>query len=505
MTDLTPEQWEAMSPSAQAEYCRQLEAQLQVQTYNKLVFFQPYPKQKEFFTLSSEKQERCLMAGNQLGKTMAGGFEMAVHLTGLYPDWWEGRKFDHPIRAWACAETGELIRDILQAKLIGEGAYGPDHPAWGTGFIPREMLISRSLAHGTTGAFDSVQVRHVSGGISNLGFKAYAQGRQKFASATLHVVWGDEEPPMDVYTEIMARITATRGMMSLTFTALLGPTEVTNRFVNDDTAEAKKHRGLVVMGLTDCAHITPQMVEEMKARYPSHQWDARLYGGVLMGEGGVWEGIDINSLIVPEIPLADIPPFYRKIWGIDFGIGHPFGAILAVHDVDVDTIRIVREIKVANKLPADHIVAMRSIAPTVPVAWPHDGASRQQGTGVQLYKYYQGTPAQPGLVMRPTHAAFPLNNYATEAGVLDILARMREGRFEVAANCTKWLEEARSYHRKNGLIVKLNDDLMSATRQAVMDIRYAKSIHPLSPFARSQQARPRQAGPTDPWTNKPLR
>jgi hypothetical protein len=44
---------------------------------------------------------------------------------------------------------------------------------------------------------------------------------------------------------------------------------------------------------------------------------------------------------------------------------------------------------------------------------------------------------------------------------------------------------------------------MSATRQAVMDIRFAKSIHPLNTYRLANQNRPRQAQPMDVWTGKP--
>jgi hypothetical protein len=42
-------------------------------------------------------RERLLMADNQLDKTIAGGFEAAMHATGRYPDWWQGRRFDKPM------------------------------------------------------------------------------------------------------------------------------------------------------------------------------------------------------------------------------------------------------------------------------------------------------------------------------------------------------------------------------------------------------------------------
>jgi hypothetical protein len=60
-----------------------------------------YPKHLEFFRAGIEHRERCFLAANRVGKTEGvGGYEMVCHLTGEYPEWWDGRTFDHPIEAW---------------------------------------------------------------------------------------------------------------------------------------------------------------------------------------------------------------------------------------------------------------------------------------------------------------------------------------------------------------------------------------------------------------------
>ena len=41
--------------------------------YNQLASYRPYPKQAEFHAAGATHDERLFMAGNQLGKTMAGG------------------------------------------------------------------------------------------------------------------------------------------------------------------------------------------------------------------------------------------------------------------------------------------------------------------------------------------------------------------------------------------------------------------------------------------------
>src|SRR5665213_586032 len=180
--------------------------------------FQPYDKQQEFFAFGATKRERLFMAGNQLGKTYAGACETTYHLTGIYPPWWTGRKWDRPVRAWAAGESSLLVRDTMQKLLCGEP--GVDS-AFGTGLIPRDLFVEKpSLARGVTDAFDTIQVRHVSGGVSVLRFKSYEQGREKFQGETIDFFWGDEEPDEKIYAEMLTRITATKGMGFITFTPL---------------------------------------------------------------------------------------------------------------------------------------------------------------------------------------------------------------------------------------------------------------------------------------------
>src|SRR5262249_61089899 len=65
-------------------------------TEDRLRYYSPYPKQREFHEAGATHRERFLMAGNQLGKTLAGGFEVRKPAAGRYPRWWEGQRFDKP-------------------------------------------------------------------------------------------------------------------------------------------------------------------------------------------------------------------------------------------------------------------------------------------------------------------------------------------------------------------------------------------------------------------------
>lgn len=175
------------------------------------------------------------MAGNQLGKTVAGSCEWAFHLTGKYPDWWPGRRFEHPVRMWASGETRVSVRDTVQKLLVGE----PEKESeWGTGWIPGDDILDTSRAMGVANALDSITVRNVFGGSSTLLFKAYEQGRAKWQGDTLHGVWFDEEPPLDIYTEGLTRTNATDGIVQLTFTPLKGMSDVVQMFLSDTDMQA---------------------------------------------------------------------------------------------------------------------------------------------------------------------------------------------------------------------------------------------------------------------------
>jgi len=200
-----------------------------------------YPKHLEYFRAGATFSERCAMMANRLGKTLTcGGFEMACHLTGLYPAWWEGRRFDHAISAWACGKINEKVREIVQPTLLGEViGSGIAKTVDGRGIIPGRKIVGRpTWKAGIADQVDTVRVHHVSGEESLLAFKSYEQGRSGFEGTGQHVIWLDEEPPIDVYGEALIRTATTKGIMMLTFTPLEGLSDVVMQFLPEDQRPA---------------------------------------------------------------------------------------------------------------------------------------------------------------------------------------------------------------------------------------------------------------------------
>ncbi|AXU20393.1 hypothetical protein C7W88_17085 [Novosphingobium sp. THN1] len=195
-----------------------------------------YPKHMEFFRVGKQYRERCFMAGNRVGKTITGAYETTAHLTGLYPDWWEGRRFSKPIRAWAAGDTNETTRDIIQAELLGAVIYGDDGVRTfdGSGMIPRDCIGAAKWKMGVQDLADFVFIKHKTGGWSHLAFKAYEQGRKKFQGTAKELIWLDEECPLDIYNECLIRTATTRGILMLTFTPLSGLSDTVMQFLGDD-------------------------------------------------------------------------------------------------------------------------------------------------------------------------------------------------------------------------------------------------------------------------------
>src|SRR5579864_1223282 len=166
-----------MTPEEKMQLLELMETREKTVQCNKIGSFYPdsgplrralYPKHIEFFAAGKERRERAFLAGNRCGKTIAGAYETTVHLTGLYPEWWDGRRFEHPIWAWAAGESGKTVRDGLQMKVLGQPG------RFGTGMIPLDKLLKWAAKPGVPDAIESVQIRHASGGVSELAFKSFA-------------------------------------------------------------------------------------------------------------------------------------------------------------------------------------------------------------------------------------------------------------------------------------------------------------------------------------------
>lgn len=442
----------------------------------KLNFYKPYPKQIEFHNASSLiprdiVSERLLMAANQVGKTWSAGNEVAMHATGLYPPWFKGRKFTEPTKGWVGSDTGQTLRDIPQKILLG------DIGQWGTGTVPGNLIIDvKKAVHGVSEQVDKILVKHTSGGVSMIGMKTYDQGRLRWQGETMHYVWFDEEPDMEIYSEGKTRVQVKKGMVFLTFTPLKGMSTVVMRY----TKEKPPGTHVTSMTIYDAKHYTKEQADAIVLSYPEHERDARAFGLPKLGEGAVFP---FSESLLKE-PILQIPAFWPRIAGIDIGFDHPTAVVWMAWDRDLDIVHVYDTYRLKKETALTHSNAIKTRGAWIPVAWPHDAHQHDKGSGKVIAEQYR----REGVAMLKTHATHPpekgkpegSGGTSFEAGIEEMKNRIQTGRLKVASHLEDWFEEFRMYHRDKGLVVKEQDDLMSATRIGIMMLRFARIYTPPS-------------------------
>lgn len=416
-----------------------------------------YPKHLRHFEGGAKYRERLLLGGNRTGKTEGtGGVEVVFHLTGEYPHWWKGKRFDLPNEWWAAGNTSKTTRDVIQKKL-----FGPKDQL-GTGLIPGHLIVGTPTAKsGTAEAFDTARIRHKSGGISVLQFKSYDQGRTAFEGTKQDGIWLDEEPPLDVYTECLLRTTDTtgtgrrNGIVILTFTPLMGMSETVLQFlpggvINEKAQDSKM---VTIVSWDDVPHLTEETKAELLASIPEFQRDARTKGIPALGSGAIYP-VPESDFVVDDMK---IPEHWLHFYGMDVGWNRTAIAWFAL-DRENDKLYITNEHYRGQAEPSIHADSVKSRGDWIPGVVDPASRGRGQRDGEQLMQIYRDL----GLDLQPA-----VN--AVEAGVYEVWQRLSSGRLKVFRSCQNWLNEFRLYRRdEKGRIVKVSDHLMDATRYGVM-------------------------------------
>lgn len=249
-----------------------------------------------------------------------------------------------------------------------------------------------------------------------------------------------------------------------------------------------KDRIVIMANIDDALHFSAEDRARIIASYPAHEREARVKGLPSIGSGRIFPVSEESITVDP----FKIPRHWVHIIGVDFGWDHPFAAVHLVWDRDADVIYVVKVYRVREQTPIFHAAGIRAWTDCnwAPIAWPHDGLQHDKGSGLPLAHQY----AAQGLNMIGEQASFADGGNSVEAGVTEMLDRMRSGRWKVFSTCREWFEEFRLYHRLDGKIVKERDDGISASRYALMMLRFA-ALEPLPEDHTNYQERRRSANP----------
>ena len=204
---------------------------------NQIIAYEPIPAQ-EVYDFTVPQFENYIANKVVHHNTLTAGFFVTAAATGDYPHWWHGKRWDGPINCWAAGDTNETVRNIIQETLLGP----PD--AFGTGMIPAKYLPLDKIkrrAGSVADAVESFEVKHVNGGKnSRIALKAYEQKRKSFQGTKKDLIWLDEEPPEDVYSECFTRTANTDGIIICTFTPLNGISDIVLAFMEDEYGDHRE-------------------------------------------------------------------------------------------------------------------------------------------------------------------------------------------------------------------------------------------------------------------------
>lgn len=429
-----------------------------------------YPKHIQFMTAGFDHRQRAIIAANRTGKTLMGAYEMTCHLTGRYPSWWKGRRFNFPISAWAASIRNSDTKEIIQVELFG------DPVDIGSGMIPKEDIGRVTKKTAIQDAIDIAYIKHHTDGVfdgwSKIGLKSYEQGRDGFQGTKKQVIWLDEEPKeYSIFTECLTRTMDDKepGMIYCTFTPLFGLSETVLSFLPDgklpegNEVPDAPYKFVSQVDWDEVPHLNDAQKLELLKSYKPHERLARSKGIPSLGSGAIYPYLEDSIVVEP----FEIPAWWPRAYGLDVGWNRT-AAIWGAQDPDSKQIYLYSEHYEGQAAPAVHASAIKARGAWIPGVVDPRSDSRSQVDGTQLFDLY----LREGLDLNPA-------DNAVEAGLLKVGQLLESGQLKVFSTLRNWLKEYRVYRRDElGKIIKKDDHLMDAMRYFVISGLHMLEVEP---------------------------
>lgn len=404
--------------------------------YNKLAHIYPetgpyarekYFRQMEFFEAGAKYKQRLFSAANRSGKTYTCLTELAYHLTGLYPKWWNGYKFDGPNPWLVVGQTSLTTTAILQRGLLG------DNGEFGSGIIPKHLLDFESLPSATKMgvSVNGFRVKHVSGGYSTVNFRSQEMGILSMVGVVANI-YCDEPLKLDLYTELITRTATINGMFMMSATPILGFDAFLREFCNGtwQTGEIDKFKWVGSQTWDETPHLSQETIEMLINSYPVYQRDCRSKGIPMLGAGAVYPVAESDIVCDP----FEIPGHWKKCAGLD--VGTKTAAVWLAINPDDGMIYVTSEYFQSSLVPSQHASNLLIRGDWIPFAIDSAAHGRSQIDGENIYQLFQDN----GLDL--TNA-----DKAVEAGLFECYELLATGRLKIFHTCKLLLKDILSMAR----------------------------------------------------------
>jgi phage terminase large subunit-like protein len=479
--------------------------------YNQLKYFRPFEHQRRFFATAGSDR-RGILAANRIGKTVSTCYETAMHLTGQYPEWWTGHRFDGAITAMVAGEGWSQVAMVLQNELLGTQDVKIKENI-GTGAIPLASIIQETMRSDGANCM-GVEIRHTSGAKSYLLFANYTQEVRQMQGFKLNLAVFDEQPPDDFFSEIVTRTATTQGKILCSFTPLKGLNGLVSKFWNREEGY-----DFIRVAWTDVPEYDPwgepfllqSTRDQLERDYLPHEREARIAGKPVMGQGAVFQIRTWPTYATGAYDFKTMSGIHRII-ALDLGLVNDRTVISLMYwHPGERTAWLHRQICVSGieeANPTNYVQhLMRPEVFGTPIVLPADGGTQGRYTMSALsirelfVQYELNVWDRP--IMNPPDSEGRTTNH--KAYGINMMRQMLEaGTFMVNENCVDFLREAQNYYVDPQGRFSDPDDCIDSARYALLgclnDI--AEPWDNRTPRERMMAQRDRyvqRPGPTSSW------
>ena len=443
--------------------------------FNQLRYFRPFEHQQRFFE-TGHSDRRGILAANRIGKTVSTCFETAMHLTGQYPTWWTGKRFDKPITAMVAGEGWSQVALVLQNELLGTQDVKISDRL-GTGAIPRNAIRFETLRNDGANCIGA-EIKHVSGGYSYLLFANYTQEVRQMQGFKLNLAVFDEQPPDEFFSEIVTRTATTQGQVLCSFTPLKGLNGLVSKFWNHE--EGYTH---IRVSWDDVPELDPwgepfllnETRRQLERDYLPHERDARRNGIPVMGRGAVFQ---IRTWPTYTTGTYDFRNRFdiERIIALDLGLVNDRTVISLMYwdpknsEGWLDRQVAVKGIEEANPVNwINHL--MRPEVFGCPIVLPPDAGTPGRYTMTslslrQLFEQYE-LNVYPDPIRNPPDSEGKTTNHKSFG--INVMRQMLEmGSLHINENCQDFIREAQNYYADEQGRFSDPDDCIDSARYALL-------------------------------------
>lgn len=446
--------------------------------FNQLQYFRPFQYQKDFYATGATCDRRGILAANRVGKTVSTCYEAAYHLTGLYPEWWVGKRFDKPVTIFAAGEGWSQVAMVLQNELVGTPDSKLVH-AIGTGAIPRDCIVFDTMRSDGPN-ITSIEVKHISGQRSRLVFGNYTQEVRNLQGFKLDLCILDEQPPDDFFSELVTRTATTQGQVICSFTPLKGVNGLVSKFW-----EREVGYDFIRVSWNDVSEydlwgepfLLKSTRDQLTRDFMPHEREARIAGIPVMGHGAVFQLRHWPTYKPGEYDWNLIVGL-EQIIALDLGLVNDSTVITRMYyqprtdQIWLDKQIIVTGIEEANPTNYIHHLKLPAVY-GCPIVLPADAGTQGRYTmsALSIRELFE----QHGLnvikkpIMNPPDSEGKITNHKS-FGINEMRQRFEAGTLLINENCVDFLKQARNYSVDEKGRFSDPDDCIDSARYAVMGI-----------------------------------